>query len=97
MTQEERRLLKAWVILIGLTSVSVLAAFAGQSLEGGPGPALAVLMGTAFIKTRQVLDHFLDLREARAGWRSFFTFLMAALLLLLLGIGLIPILVQEAP
>lgn len=95
MGEEKTRLLKAWALLMMLTAISVLAAYAG-GLEGGKNLSLAVLMGTAFIKTRQVLDHFLELRTAKAGWRSFFTFLMAGLLLLILGLGLLPALMQEA-
>jgi hypothetical protein len=93
---EERRLFRAWLVLMSLTLVSLLAAFGGEGIEGGSALSLAVLMGAAFIKTRQVLDHFLDLREARAGWRVFFTLLLAGLLLILLGVGLIPTLMQEA-
>lgn len=95
MDNEQNRLLKAWALLMTLTAISVLAAYAG-GLEGGKTLSLVVLMGTAFIKTRQVLDHFLELRTAKAGWRSFFTFLMAGLLLLILALGLFPALMQEA-
>lgn len=96
MDEEQNRLLRTWAVLMMLTAISVLAAYA-SGLEGGKTLSLAVLMGTAFIKTRQVLDHFLELRTARAGWRSFFTFLMAGLMLLLLALGLFPALMQEMP
>ena len=94
---QERRLLKAWLILMSLTTVSVLAAWSGQAIEGNGGLAILVLMGSAFIKTRQVLNHFLELRGAKAGWRSFFTLLMAGLLLLLLAAGLAFVFLQKAP
>jgi heme/copper-type cytochrome/quinol oxidase subunit 4 len=91
----EWRLLKAWLILMSLTAISVLAAWSGQAIEGQGGVAILVLMGSAFVKTRQVLDHFLELRAAKEGWRSFFTMLMAGLLLLLLAAGLVFVFFQK--
>ena len=76
-----RRLLRTWAILATLTAVSVAAAL-WRSDAGGSGPvAVTVALAVAFFKARQVLDHFLDLKAAPAGWRYFFS----GLLLLILG------------
>jgi hypothetical protein len=78
---ENRRLLRAWAILVVLTAVPV----AGTLVWGGTGSsgpiAVLVALAASFVKARQVLDHFLDLRRSGPGWRGFFT----ALLLLILG------------
>ena len=79
---QERRLFRAWAILAILTVVSV-----GTALVGGDGQraglvSVAVALVAAFIKARQVLDHFLDLRRAGSGWRGLFN----GMLLTILGI-----------
>lgn len=83
-TPDDRRLLTAWATLVALTALSVAVTLAGG--EGAGKWAGAVAMTVAFVKARQVLDHFLDLRRAGGGWRTFFT---AALAVLLAGIVLI--------
>jgi hypothetical protein len=85
---DESRLAIAWLILMGLTVVSLAATCGGQSFEDKGGVALTVLMLSAFIKMRQVLDNFLELRKAGPYWRSFFTLMLGGLLLVLLGLGL---------
>lgn len=79
-----RRLLRAWAILAALTVLSVAAALLGGG--GGRSSLVAVVIALAasYVKARQVLDHFLDLRRAGPGWRHFFS----ATLLVLLGICL---------
>lgn len=79
---ESRRLLRAWAILAGLTVVSVASALIWGNAEGGSLPAVLVALAASFLKARQVLDHFLDLRRAGPGWRGFFS---AALLTILGG------------
>ncbi len=76
-----RRLVRAWVILAGLTVVSVGAALTGGGGHRSSLVAVLVALVASFIKARQVLDHFLDLRRAGSGWRAVFT----ALLLVILG------------
>ena len=76
-----RRLVRAWVILLVLTCLSV-----GAALTGGPAghtgvAAVVVALVASFVKARQVLDHFLDLRRAGQGWQAVFM----ALLLTILG------------
>lgn len=75
-----RRLLRAWLILAALTILSVGTALAGQGTSLSL-VAVLVALGASFVKARQVLDHFLDLRRARGPWRAFFT----GLLLVILG------------
>jgi len=76
-----RRLVRAWMVLLGLTLVSVGAALAGGTNNRSGLVAVVVALVASFIKARQVLDHFLDLRRAGPGWQAVFT----ALLLTILG------------
>lgn len=75
-----KRLLVAWLVLVGLTLVSLVAALGFGQAEGGR-VAAAVALSASWIKGRAVLDHFMDLRRAGPGWRGFFS----GLLLLILG------------
>jgi caa(3)-type oxidase subunit IV len=70
------RLTRAWMVLLGLTVLSVATA-----AEHGGLLAAVVAVVVAFVKARQVLDHFLDLRQAGTGWRAFFTVMVAVILL----------------
>ncbi len=86
-TLDDRRLLAAWTTLVALTALSV-----GVTLAGGEGAgkwAGAIAMAVAFVKARQILDHFLDLRRAGGFWRTFFTAALAALLSGIVLIGLV--------
>ena len=85
---DDRRLFTAWVILVALTALSVGVALAGIR-EGAGKWAGAVAMAVAFVKARQVLDHFLDLRRAGPFWRTFFTAALAGLLSGIVLIGLL--------
>lgn len=87
MTHEDsrlwgRRLLRAWAVLVTLTVISVGAALIGGAGQRSSLIAVAVALIAGFIKARQVLDHFLDLRRAGGGWRGLFN----ALLLVILGL-----------
>jgi drug/metabolite transporter (DMT)-like permease len=77
---DSRRLARAWMVLAGLTVISVGAAVAGGADNGSSLVAVLVALAASFIKARQVLDHFLDLRRAGRGWQTFFTALLALLL-----------------
>lgn len=66
-----RRLLGAWLLLVGLTLVSLVAVLGFGHSEAGLA-AVVVALTASFLKARAVLDHFLDLRRAGAGWRGFF-------------------------
>jgi hypothetical protein len=77
-----RRLARAWAVLAVLTIVSVAAALAFPDHGRASLISVAVALVAAFIKARQVLDHFLDLRRAGAMWRGTFN----ALLLVILGL-----------
>ncbi|CUW41078.1 conserved membrane protein of unknown function (Cytochrome C oxidase subunit IV prokaryotic 19-92) [Magnetospirillum sp. XM-1] len=85
MTPEEmgawgRRLTRAWVILAVLTVISVAAAVLGPPGQRASLVSVVVALAASFIKARQVLDHFLDLRRAGPGWRGLFTGLLLAVL-----------------
>jgi hypothetical protein len=76
------RLARAWMVLAALTILSVAAALlAGNGHRAGL-VSVVVALAASFIKARQVLDHFLDLRRAGGGWRGVFN----ALLLVILGL-----------
>ncbi|MBI5165925.1 MAG: cytochrome C oxidase subunit IV family protein [Magnetospirillum sp.] len=74
-----RRLTRAWLVLVGLTLVSLTAALAVGRFESGLAAA-AVALCASYIKARQVLDHFLDLRRAGSGWRAMFSGLLVVIL-----------------
>jgi hypothetical protein len=74
-----RRLIRAWMLLVGLTLVSLTAALGFGKAEGGL-LAAAVALVASFFKARAVLDHFLDLRRADKGWRGFFSGMLVAIL-----------------
>ncbi len=76
-----RRLNRAWAVLAGLTVLSVGAALLGPDGQRASLGSVAVALVASFVKGRQVLDHFLDLRRAGSGWRGLFN----ALLLVILG------------
>ena len=75
-----RRLTRAWLILAGLTLVSTAAALAGPAGQRAGMISVAVALAAAFVKARQLLDHFLDLRRAGKGWRGLFNGLLLAIL-----------------
>ncbi|MGE4280509.1 MAG: cytochrome C oxidase subunit IV family protein [Magnetospirillum sp.] len=79
--QISRRLLGAWLLLVGLTVVSLVAVLGFGHSEAGL-VAVTVALLASFLKARAVLDHFLDLRKAGSGWRGFFT----GSLVLILGV-----------
>ncbi len=72
-------LTRAWAILVGLTVISVTVALTAGPIEGGR-VAAAVSLSLSFIKARQVLDHFLELRNADGGWHAFFSVLLLFIL-----------------
>lgn len=78
--ENNRRLLLAWGLLVGLTLISLTAVLVFGHGETGLLAAAVALMASYF-KARAVLDHFLDLRRAGKGWRGFFS----GMLLVLLG------------
>ncbi|MBR9970796.1 cytochrome C oxidase subunit IV family protein [Magnetospirillum sulfuroxidans] len=82
--QWSRRLLRAWALLVGLTLVSLVAVLGFGHSEAGL-LAVMVALGASFFKARAVLDHFLDLRRAGTGWRSFFYGSLILILLVLLA------------
>jgi caa(3)-type oxidase subunit IV len=84
-----KRLTRAWLIVVGLTIASVASVMAGSRMESGGQWAAWVAMAAAFVKARQILDHFLDLRRAGDTWRGFFTFALLAIIGGVLLIGLI--------
>lgn len=70
-SQISRRLFRAWMLLVVLTLVSLVAVLGFGHSEAGL-VAVGVALTASFLKARAVLDHFLDLRRAGAGWRGFF-------------------------
>lgn len=86
MMENDARLLKAWLVLVSLTIVSVGA---GLWLHLPAKAAGAIAMVVAVIKARQVLDHFLDLRRAAGPWRTMLTALLMVVAGGIVMIGLI--------
>lgn len=77
--QTDRRLLRAWGLLVGLTLVSLATVLVFGQSEAGLAAA-AVALAASYFKARAVLDHFLDLRRADKGWRGFFSGMLVVLL-----------------
>lgn len=75
-----RRLLRAWAILATLTLVSVASAMVAPHDQRVGLVSVSVALVASFIKARQVLDHFLDLRRAGSGWRTGFNVLLLVIL-----------------
>jgi len=77
------RLTVSWLILLGLSAVTLL--FARHGGDGaGPGVGIAgaaVLLGLAVAKGREILLRYLELDRAGAGWRG----LLSAYLVVLCG------------
>ncbi|WP_376961781.1 cytochrome C oxidase subunit IV family protein [Azospirillum sp. A26] len=75
------RLTLSWLILMGLTAVTLLFARHGDA-GGSVGIAgTALLLALAVTKGREILLHYLELDHAGPGWR----FLMTGWLVLLCG------------
>lgn len=75
------RLALSWLILMGLTAVTLLFARHGDA-GGSVGIAgAALLLALAVTKGREILLHYLELDHAGPGWRS----LMTGWLVLLCG------------
>lgn len=78
-SETDRRLLRAWGFLVGLTLVSLTVVLVFGHSEAGLVAAAVALLASYF-KARAVLDHFLDLRRADKGWRGFFSAMLIVLL-----------------
>ncbi|MCA1908786.1 MAG: cytochrome C oxidase subunit IV family protein [Magnetospirillum sp.] len=87
-SQVSRRLLRAWLLLVGLTLLSLVAVLGFGHSEAGI-MAVAVALAASFLKARAVLDHFLDLRRAGSGWRGFFHGSLALILVVLFATYLV--------
>jgi hypothetical protein len=74
-----RRLNRAWLMLVGLTMVSLVAVLGFGTTEAGMAAA-GVALAAAFYKARLVLDHFLDQRRAEGSWRAVFAAMLAVIL-----------------
>ncbi|SMH61939.1 cytochrome C oxidase subunit IV family protein [Azospirillum agricola] len=75
------RLTLSWLILLGLSTVTLLFA---QHEESGSGVGIAgaaLLLAVAVAKGREILLHYLELDRAGAGWRV----LLSGYLVLLCG------------
>lgn len=79
-----RRLLRAWGLLVGLTVLSLTAVLVFGHSETGL-VAAGVALTASYFKARAVLDHFLDLRRADKGWRGFFSAMLIILLVCLMA------------
>lgn len=75
----DRRLMRAWGLLVGLTLISLTTVLVFGHGETGL-LAAAVALTASYFKARAVLDHFLDLRRAGKGWRGFFSGMLVVLL-----------------
>lgn len=78
-TDNNRRLLLAWGLLVGLTLISLAAVLVFGHGETGL-LAAAIALTASYFKARAVLDHFLDLRRVGKGWRGFFSGMLVVLL-----------------
>ena len=78
-------LTRTWVILMGLTAVSLLAGRPGMKGSIGLLGIGLVLMAANF-KADQILTHFLGLQHAGSGWRMLFRVMLTLLGATIFGI-----------
>ena len=83
----KQRLLRAWGVLSILTIISIATAITADA-DKQTGLFSIALLIASFLKARQVLDHFLDLRHASGGWHSLFNFVILLILGSCLGLYL---------
>lgn len=90
MARRIDRLTLSWLMLLGLTAVTLLFARHGDA-GGGIGVAgAALLLALAVAKGREILVHYLELKHAGPGWRSATTgwlMLLSGALLLVTAAG----------
>lgn len=81
-----RRLVIAWSLLAGLTLASMVAGLVGVEDTAALGwTMVAFILAVTWVKARQILAIYLNLRAAPAGWRGFFGGLVLVILGLILG------------
>lgn len=81
-----QRLILVWIVLLGLTLVTGLAARALSEFA----IMVPVLALASLIKARLILSHYMDLRRA-PDWNRAFLAILVALVLAVYGLGLLPI------
>lgn len=75
-----RRLVITWIVLSLLTVATMVTGSLGGGLS-----AAAIILAIAFVKARQILDIYLNLKAATAGWRALFTALVVLILAIVLA------------
>lgn len=63
------RLALLWIIMIAATSASFLSS---NEIRIGPAPATMLVMALAYLKSRLLMMHFMELSTAPLAWRVFF-------------------------
>ncbi|HRK24949.1 MAG TPA: cytochrome C oxidase subunit IV family protein [Beijerinckiaceae bacterium] len=90
MDDDAKRLLRAWLIMAGLTLAAIPVGHATTMRPLGAGLTL-LLLGLAFVKSALLLHDYLDLRHAprwNAGLRSGILVLLGIIVGLSLAAGL---------
>jgi len=87
MSTDTKRLLRAYVIMAGLTLAAIFVGHAGSTVPLGPG-LLVLLLGLTLIKSAVLLADYLDLRHAPR-WNGALRLSIALLLVAIAGLSLI--------
>lgn len=83
-----RTLLLTWGLLAGLTVVSLFTAIGedgARSTAALGWVSVALILAVTWVKARQILAVYLNLRASTAGWRGFFAALVLVILAVILG------------
>lgn len=83
-----KRLILAWLLMMGLTILSLWSAQLSDGTQWNPLPlwGVGLVLVTAGCKAQQILMVYLNLRQSSAGWQgSFICVLVGTLLLVFCG------------
>lgn len=70
MLKTMNRLTLAWLLLLGLSLTALVVGGAGDTARETLGVAgTAGVLATSFLKGREILLHYLELKHAGRGWR----------------------------
>jgi hypothetical protein len=78
-----RRLFLSWGLLIALTGTSLAAALVGEDSRNGVPLAwfpLLILVASTFLKAKEILSVFLNLRASTGTWRGLFLVFVGVIL-----------------
>jgi hypothetical protein len=80
-----RKLAAVWLLLMALTIGTMIAGKVTSSASIGLY-GIGGLMLVTFVKAKLILNHYLELKSAYGAWGTFFTSMIALILIILTGI-----------